>query len=202
MGRGLDGELDERVGAPMSNVDSSPGQSILRSERSRLSHSATRPPSPLSTFLYNELRRRYVLIEYDPNGALCALLRFGGVDEHRTRHCLRELLFQPNASPARAPISLKRDVSGHELGMVCAQLREALGEAAVLDMGASFSDDGRAALRNAKSATFWPGSFLVHVGGTRRCVVFEADVDERALAQILSRTRDDYYQTEFRPVTE
>ena len=143
-----------------------------------------------------------MLLEYAPNGTVLALLRFDGTDEQGTRQCLRGLLFQPNASPAHAPISLKRDVSIRELGTVCAQLHEMLGGAALLDMGASFFDDGRAALRNAKSATFWPGRFLVHVGGTRRCVVFDPDVDEGALAQVFSMARDDYYETDFQPATE
>ncbi len=78
---------------------------------------------------------------------------------------------------------------------------DSLGDDVVLDIGASFAVGG-APLSTTELPTFWPGRFVLHVGGTRRCVVFDAHVDPRELARFFNAERDAYFANDFVPATE
>jgi hypothetical protein len=161
------------------------------------------PESKIARATYNDVRSRYVLVEHRrEQGLLAALLRFENTERPTTRDRLRQLGFEPNASPERSSISWRRRVSEDELATVCDRLREALGDAAVLDLGGDFAESGYEVLCLTKLPTFWSGRFLLHVGGTRRCVIFDAEVDERDFARVFDGGRDEYYAYDFRPATE
>lgn len=153
---------------------------------------------------YDDIRRRHVLIQQDArDGALSALLRFDGAEVTDTRRALRELGFHPNASPAHAPVSYYRRISDEELGAMGARLHEALGDLAVLDVGATFTDVAhRPRERMARAVDWWPGRFVLHVGGTRRCVVFDSDASEAELSRLIVSAREEYYAHDFHPATE
>jgi hypothetical protein len=150
-----------------------------------------------------DVRRRHVLVSYDgQEQALVVLLRAEGAEHPATRDKLRQLGFLPNASPEARSISWRRRVTLEELPRIGDGILEALGDAAVLDLGASFADSGTKALRQTKRPTFWAGRFLLHVGGTRWSVVFSADDDERLVAKLFDAGLDEYYENEFHSATE
>ncbi|MDF2698039.1 MAG: hypothetical protein K0S65_6422, partial [Labilithrix sp.] len=151
----------------------------------------------------NEIRRSCVLVRRGPeDGTVSVLLRFAGADEQTTRERLLALGFHPNASPLRTAVSWRRAVSERMLPELYARLREALGDAAVLDLGAPFADTARAALRRAREAHDWCGHFLVHIGGTRRCAVFDSRTAEAELERSLSAAREEYFMRDFRAASE
>lgn len=153
---------------------------------------------------YDDIRRRHVLIHHDArDGALSALLRFDGAEVAETRRTLRELGFHPNASPAHAPVSFFRRVSDEELRGIGVRLHEALGDLALLDIGATFTEFAhRPRERMARAVEGWPGRFILHVGGTRRCVVFDSDASDAELSRLIVSAREEYYTHDFHPATE
>jgi hypothetical protein len=152
---------------------------------------------------YNQVRRDRVLIRYAADeAAVHVLLRFEGSEEPTTRGKLLALGFAPAASPAERSVSWKRYVEQPELMHVCARLNEAFGKAAVLDLGAPFVDPARTSLRRAREANYWRGAFLVHVGGTRRCVVFDAGADEATLNRLLHVSCEQYFACDFHAASE
>lgn len=156
------------------------------------------------TARYSEIRAQHVLVQHDAQGgALTALLRFDGVEVADTRHRLRTLGFQPSASPMRAPVSFRRQVSNGELRAMGVRLNEVLGELPLLDLGATFSDDAaRPSQRTAGTIAWWPGQFLLHIGGTRRCLVFAPTAHDADLVALILRAREHYFAHDFQPVTE
>ncbi len=151
---------------------------------------------------YREVRGRYVVVDYRrEEGALIVLLRFEGAEGAATRDVLRRLGFEANGSSTRTAISWRRSTSPDELRSVCDSLREALRDCALFDLGASFAAGGDA-LMGRELPTFWRGRFLLHIGGTGRCVLFEALADRGALAREVDAGCADYFANDFRPATE
>jgi hypothetical protein len=160
------------------------------------------PPSHeahAATTRYNDVRDHFVLVRHDPaEGAMRVLLRVDGAESPTTRAKLEKLGFVPTAS--RVSVSLKRPVSSGQLGDACKSIRNALGDEALFDLGASFDGAPASILREAPRS--WGGRFLLHVGGTRRCVVFDASADDRELMSVIAAARDDYWANDFHPATE
>jgi hypothetical protein len=152
---------------------------------------------------YVDLRMRYVLVERRPeDDAVVLTLRLDGAEQPDARDRLRRLGFEPNASPVRSAISWRRRLADAERGPLCTALREALGDAVVLDLGASFADHGSDAFAHAKRAGDWSGRCLVHVGGTRRGVVFAREAEADEFARAFDASRQDWFDRDFRPATE
>jgi hypothetical protein len=152
---------------------------------------------------YNEIRDRYVLVRHDPEeAALHVLLRFDAAEDAALREKLRELDFYPSASPAHASVGWLKHVATPDVAATCARLSKALGDVAVLDLGGTFTDDADDWIQRIDGASYWDGKFLLHVGGTRRCVVFDANVDAQDLARTVAAARDDYDAHDFHPATE
>jgi hypothetical protein len=150
-----------------------------------------------------DVRRQCALVSHDPdNRSVVVLLRLEGAEHPATRDKLRQLGFEPNASPVERSISWRRRLTEEELPSVADGLIRALDDACVLDVGASFAASGSAAVHDLQRPGFWHGRFLVHVGGTRWCVVFSADDDERVVANLFDRGREEYYENEFHSATE
>jgi hypothetical protein len=167
--------------------------------------SPTPSERPVEQLSYTDVRARYVLVEHRherDEDALVITLRLDHAERSGTRDELRCLGFEPNASPARSAITWRRPLRGTNLARLGAFLRETLGDEVALDLGATFVDDGRDALADATPADGWPGRRILHVGGTRRCVVFAADVDPADLARAFDESRDDYFANDFHPATE
>jgi hypothetical protein len=161
--------------------------------------------APVAVFgsSYNDVRQSLILIEHErETGALLALLRIEPAEHPSTRDVLRRLGFHPNASPERWSISWRRHVGPNDLHVACRSVFDALGDEAVLAIGASFAPRGSRPLCVSRLPTFWPGRFLLHVGGTRRCVLFGASVDEHALSLVFDAEHDAYFAHDFVPATE
>jgi hypothetical protein len=143
------------------------------------------------------------IAEYRPDeSALVVLLPVEETEVPGPRKQLRELGFEPNASPPRSTLSWRRRVTAAELGALADSLRRVLGSAVVLDLGASFSPRGDQALANLGVPDYWHGLVLAHVGGTRRCVLFDAGVDRHDLARRFDEAREEYFAEDFHPATE
>jgi hypothetical protein len=50
--------------------------------------------------------------------------------------------------------------------------------------------------------SYWPGTFLVHVGGTPHCVLFDHAVNDEAIAFAVRDEQRRFYRDEFEPRTE
>lgn len=162
------------------------------------------PPSVnahASATRYNDVRDRFVLVRHSPEeGAMRVLLRVEGAERPTTRTKLQELGFAPTVS--RASVSLKRPVSKAQLGEACKSVRDALGDEALFDLGTSFEAAPSKSMLLREAPRDWAGKFLVHVGGTRRCVVFDAGADAPELMRVIASARDDYWANDFHPGTE
>jgi hypothetical protein len=152
----------------------------------------------------NDLRRRWVLVKNDVDqGALCVLLRFEGAESAPTRARLRTLGFRPTSSPATTSVGWRfplHDAAPIELA--CSRLREVVGGAAALDLGACFGATPREYLRRAREARYWPGPFLVGVGGTRRVVLFDLGANDAELERAFDEARADFDAHDFHAPTE
>lgn len=150
-----------------------------------------------------EVHRRYVVVSYEREvGALHAMLRSEGSEHPATRGRLRQLGFVPNASPEARSISWRRDVDEDELPSIGDPLLAATEESALFDVGARFESSGHEAVGRLPLPAFWHGRFLVHVGGTRRSIVFDRGVDEHELARLFDEGRADYFEHEFHAASE
>lgn len=149
---------------------------------------------------YGDVRHSHILLNYESSpSALHALLRVDGSESQSTREKLKALGFHPAASPDRSSISWRLYVSPNELDEASARICSALGPDVVLDLGAAFQDR---LPRTTRETTWWPGRFLVEVGGTQRCVVFDRSIDEGDVAEAITSEREDYFDNELMPATE
>jgi hypothetical protein len=150
------------------------------------------------TFRHDELRRRIILVEHDPDpSALKILLR---IAEDTTTHVkLRALGFDPTSAPDASAISWRKPVPEGELESVGRALVAALGrDSVVLDLGAHF---GEASVQ-LDPPRWWSGKLLLHVGGTTRCVVFDEGVPLTDLDRMVVSQRRAYEEQEYHPPTE
>jgi hypothetical protein len=160
-------------------------------------------PAAPQCFTYHDVRAHLAIAEVRPDeNALVILLPVEDNDVPGPRDQLRQLGFEPNASPPRSTLSWRRQVTAAELAPLAESLRRVLGNTVVLDLGASFTDNGEQALATLRVPDYWHGRMLAHVGGTRRCVLFEPGVDRKDLARRFDDAREEYFAEDFHPATE
>lgn len=149
-----------------------------------------------------DVRRSLVVVCHDAqHAALTVLLPVASLEEQeRIRAELRRLGFVADASPAATSIAWRLALERGDLAGAARALASAVPRS-VLDLGATFALDPHPALDLALPS-WWPGRFMLSVGGTRRCVVFDAGVDRDALADAVANERDDFEEHEFHPPTE
>jgi hypothetical protein len=186
----------------MQSAVVSPVSSVSSVSSSRpLSATVPAGSNSIATPRHAELRRERVVVEHQAGrGVVRLTLRF---DERApTRERLGVLGFRPDAGPPETSISWQRAVAPQDLPDVYRALVEALDGEAVLDVGCSFVAAGRPPIALEVLPPTWQASFVLHVGGTARCVVFDAGVDRDALAAAFHAARDAYFDREYTPASE
>lgn len=176
----------------------------IMSPRPKIDSSITIEP-----LTYAELRRRFVVVDHDAtDGILRVLLRLEDCERSTTRHVLEGLGFEPSAGPPDRSIGWIARIDADKLEALSTRLVEALGGRmdVVLDVGACFAFHGREATLVAETEAllpaFWPGRFLLHVGGTRRCIIFDRGAAPAEVARVFVTERDAYEHDDFHPLTE
>ena len=150
------------------------------------------PPSLFShtaSVSYSTVRRDHALVRSD-GGAILVLAR---PDRHK-RERLAALGFEPDGMSARLETS--SDVARDLLAV-----HRLFGATALYDTGTLFTLDGLAA-RRASLPVEWPGQFLMHVGCTSRCLVFDERSELVDLARAYSAAEAEYFSRDYHPATE
>jgi hypothetical protein len=157
----------------------------------------------LTTENCSHLRSHLVLVHYDARLALLTvLLRVPERSDTRTR--LAELGFEPEQTDRANAISWKRETCASSLAVTSGTLVAALRDEAVLDLGSHASDAGgsvHASFRQEDLPSFWPGRFMVRIGGPR-CVVFDRGSNDAEIRRLIVEQDRDYYLNDFAPATE
>ena len=159
---------------------------------SHMSSTAYRTTNAPTNLPYSETRQKHVLVRREPaRGVVAILLR--PAEPAATHDTLRALGYAPEFAADVHGSTWIGDLDGD-----LARLHEALGSAALFDLGPVFHDVADT-LEAAPAG--WPGRFVLHVGGTQRCIVFE-DASRRDLEPIVRREIEDYFVREWTPATE
>jgi len=141
---------------------------------------------------YAEARQHHALVRRETaRGLVAVLLRPG--EPATTIDALRAIGFRPEF-----PTDLTASTWVGDLGHDLARLHDALGPDSLFDLGPVFHDVSDTL---ARAPERWPGRFVLHVGGTQRCLVFE-DAGRRDLEPIVQREIADYFVREWTPATE
>lgn len=145
-----------------------------------------------------ELRRSFILLEHDrTQGALLTVLRLESAELPTTRANLRHLGFHPDASPARSSISWRRYVSSDDIGATCNALGATFGGEILFDLGARFTEPGVPPIAATELAPYWTGRFVLHVGGSRRAIVFDRTASSEAITHAFDAQRAAYMNRDF-----
>ncbi len=155
----------------------------------------------LKVLHYNEVRRRAALVEFDrEHERLRVLLPYETSGDEGLRERLMAIGLRPSASPASRSVSFACAASDHDVDARLRRVHSALGSVGVLSVGACFDPPSVTTCMHGVHG--WPGHRLLHVGGTRRCLVFDGNVADSQLDASWRAARLAYESTDFRSATE
>lgn len=149
----------------------------------------------LTPITYEAVRNEYVLVRHEPERhALLALLRVEGAESGDTSARLREAGLTPECA-----VSWRLDADDTDGGL--RRIHGALGDDAIFDAGTSF-DVASAERLQANLPRAWPGRFLLHVGGTHRCLILDRAAPLPDLAKAFHAAEAAYFAADYHPLTE